>query len=1063
MKFLRLDLRAYGPFDGVDLDFPADGPGLHLIHGPNEAGKSSALRALRALLFGFPARTADNHRHEYKDLRVGATLLNPGGATLSLVRRKANAKTLRGPDDEEILPDDALSPFLGGISEERFAAIATSNLADLIRGGVDIISGRGDFGEILFGAGGLSRLPEVRRLLEAEAEELFKKGSRATNPRINAALGGLEAARRTAREKSLSSDEWRDAARAVDDALAKLDALGARLGGDERELRRLERLDRALPQLAARLDVLARLELLGDVPLLPEPFAERRQNAVAERGAAIEAARTSRQEIAAIEAELASIEVPDRLLAESKAIGGLREELGGLRKARARRPRLVEEADEAEAAALTISRDLAPSRSLDDAGSLRLTKPQRSSILALEREWGAIDAEVARAGEGVRALTARVVVAPHFEGPDQRHRLDELAALVARIQSRGDLEEADIKALAEVRRLESEADDELARLPRWSGSLDDLSRRPVPPDSAVSHLETSLAKAEAELQTADANVRTNAAEIASIDEQAEGFRAGGVPPSDADLARTRADRDAEWGEVRRAWIEGDSDIPPVELALRFEHRVALADRLADALRREADRVSARAALEARRRRLVGAGDGLGAVRAQAASRLDALEEEWARLWQAAGIDAGSPSEMRAWANLYRDLVTRAGLIRSARLAAEATGSAVAAARASLDAALRGLCEPRPSSLDDLAALLACARFAIERGETSRALALGRRTLSDAEARREAWQFRWDEAVRPLGLGPDVVPEVVRDSLDRLDALFDRLAESRRIRREVEEIDRDAARFAEDVVELSRRLGRSGGEGEPEAVAQAMSDALEEAERDQSRRLAAQARLKLERDRLDLAEAVVRDREALIDALVREARCGSADDLPAVERASAQVRMLRDRLDSIEADLLALGGGAGLDELIAQAEGIDVAIVSLGDPGPCGAGRGRPGDPGSAQSRSRPAPGAAGRDGRRARRLGGQRGGAAMAGGDRARCRAIRPAQARLGGAPAGDRTLSRTPPGPDPPPPGRPLRRADHRLLRRGRPRRGIRIRPRHPQRTSPRSEDEARLGGGDE
>ena len=38
MKFLRLDLLAYGPFTNRTLDLPASGPNLHLIYGLNEAG-----------------------------------------------------------------------------------------------------------------------------------------------------------------------------------------------------------------------------------------------------------------------------------------------------------------------------------------------------------------------------------------------------------------------------------------------------------------------------------------------------------------------------------------------------------------------------------------------------------------------------------------------------------------------------------------------------------------------------------------------------------------------------------------------------------------------------------------------------------------------------------------------------------------------------------------------------------------------------------------------------------------------------------------------------------------
>ena len=54
MKFLDLRLIAYGPFRDAKLAFEPDPLGLHMIYGPNEAGKSTALRAVKGVLYGIP-------------------------------------------------------------------------------------------------------------------------------------------------------------------------------------------------------------------------------------------------------------------------------------------------------------------------------------------------------------------------------------------------------------------------------------------------------------------------------------------------------------------------------------------------------------------------------------------------------------------------------------------------------------------------------------------------------------------------------------------------------------------------------------------------------------------------------------------------------------------------------------------------------------------------------------------------------------------------------------------------------------------------------------------------
>ncbi|MBI5442904.1 MAG: AAA family ATPase, partial [Deltaproteobacteria bacterium] len=94
MKLLSLDLLAYGPFTAQALDFSTGHPGLVVLHGANETGKSSALRALRALLYGFPSQSQDAaFLHPYPSLRVGATLQHSDGRVLRVLRRKGTKDT----------------------------------------------------------------------------------------------------------------------------------------------------------------------------------------------------------------------------------------------------------------------------------------------------------------------------------------------------------------------------------------------------------------------------------------------------------------------------------------------------------------------------------------------------------------------------------------------------------------------------------------------------------------------------------------------------------------------------------------------------------------------------------------------------------------------------------------------------------------------------------------------------------------------------------------------------------------------------------------------------------
>lgn len=90
MRLEILDLSAFGPFTHAQLDFSQTNNGLHLIYGPNEAGKSSALRAITNLFYGIPAQTSDNFIHEHKALRIGARISNANGDELTFIRRNTD-------------------------------------------------------------------------------------------------------------------------------------------------------------------------------------------------------------------------------------------------------------------------------------------------------------------------------------------------------------------------------------------------------------------------------------------------------------------------------------------------------------------------------------------------------------------------------------------------------------------------------------------------------------------------------------------------------------------------------------------------------------------------------------------------------------------------------------------------------------------------------------------------------------------------------------------------------------------------------------------------------------
>jgi uncharacterized protein YhaN len=114
--------------------------GLHVVFGPNETGKSSALRALKALLYGIPSNTPDNFQHDNVRLRISGRLRHSDGTDITFIRRKGNKHTLLGLD-EKPLPDSALDKFLGGVGGDLFSTMFGIDHATPVQGGQEILQG----------------------------------------------------------------------------------------------------------------------------------------------------------------------------------------------------------------------------------------------------------------------------------------------------------------------------------------------------------------------------------------------------------------------------------------------------------------------------------------------------------------------------------------------------------------------------------------------------------------------------------------------------------------------------------------------------------------------------------------------------------------------------------------------------------------------------------------------------------------------------------------------------------------------------------------------------------
>ncbi len=952
MKILTLNLRAFGPFTGVEIDLSEGSEGLHLVYGPNEAGKTCALRALEQLLFGIPGNSSDNFVHPYPKLRIGAKLLGRDGRQLEFFRRKGTKRTLLDVDDQTPLDEAVLQDFLGGMDRQTFITMFGIGHQRLEAGGREMARGGGELGQSLFGAGaGIANLRAVQESLDAEADNLFTpRGSR---PAINRCLAELKTARKAIRDAQLPAARWLEHEKALRAANERLAEVETRLAELSRQRSRCERIRDALPLVGRRKEILRQRAELGDVPILPDDFAEQRREADATLRAARKAEETAREAIAQIDAWIESIVVPETLLAQADVIEEVHQKLGSYRKAQADRPTLLAKRQQLETGARHILQDLDPKLSIEFADRLRLTSPQKVVIQNLGNRYEALANELRQAQQHIEDSRSDLAEVERAiaELPPAR----DAAALkdaVRRTQPHGDLEQQLAGSQTELTRLEDQAAADLEKLPLWSGSLDELERLAVPSAETVDRFEDQLAECDQQLALVRRNHQGAQDRLAECERQLDQLEREGDVPTEKELSEARRIRDLGWQLVLEAWQHGEPNADGLrefldhfpsetDLAAAYQQAVQTADRLADRLRREASRVAQLAQLQASRQTIERELDELAGQRNAVEEDRRRAERAWNECWEPLGITPRSPREMRAWLERQRALASQAEAIRTAKANVRTLEARIDGCRRELAERLAELDQPTDSPGESLSALLGrCQRVvdqldevATRRERLTADRAKLQKSAADAKAARERaqrkmkeWRDQWATAIEPLSLPPDTTPAATNEVLARINDLFACLKDAEALSLRIEGIDRDAEQFQQEVRALVDQVAPDLASLPVERQAREVYARWQKAVRDDEK-LGQLRRQRADRVKeRDHARRTIDEQIARLDAMCQEAGVPRHEDLSEAIQRSGQQRRLRDELKDREGRLLELAGGAAIEDFAAEVEAVDADEV-----------------------------------------------------------------------------------------------------------------------------------------
>jgi uncharacterized protein YhaN len=940
MRLSTLDLVRYGKFTGKTLDFGSARPGrpdLHLVYGPNEAGKSTLFSAVLDLFFGIEGRSAYNFLHPYPTMRIGATV-ETGGRSHALFRVKRQQNSLVDANDQP-LPEGLLSSAFGTVDRATYQLMFSLDDDSIEKGGESILRSEGELGSLLFSASsGLPDLTGVMGDLKARTDGFYRPQAR--KHRLAELKAELDALKDQRAEIDVSQREYTALRKARDLALERHETALSTRAGLRVQLEGVKAKLDGLPLLQRLRTLRAERGLLSDLPDPPVvwhqmlPDLMRAETEIGTRLAQVRADLARRlderdatlrdEAVLALAAELQHLETSGltaRFRTAAQDMPSRTQERAAVAADLKTRLLQLGRAPDEDAASLLL-----PPATIGKLRALGETHARLAERLdAAKRERAALEAAHREAVSRAEPQADAAGIAAPLATDDPQAFSDLLRAL-----RRDDFPLRQTSAREEIARLEDHLSDQLAAL-GGGHDADRLATLPVPADGDLDSWSFASETLSERLRRLDERLTELTPQLATAQAQRETILAQAEFADDDRASALRRARDEAWRQHR-------ADLTP-----------ATADGFEAALTRDDQAGAARLVQTeqlAQSRALFLTVSELGARKAVFEEQRSALLAERATLEAsiaeaaaACGLTAGvSLARLQDWLARRLKVLEVRSTLRAARQTLAQADASEARAMERLAKAFRpgvslpsdfetalAFCERLLTSAQTEAAERRAAADTLKRTET--ALAARRADAEAALAAMDDWKRDWDGLLSGLWLSPDGVVPTPAEVMPTLTVLaeIDRLVQRRNdFDHRIQAMGRDQDAFADAVARCCRALGTVPAD-DPLQDFTALQSRVAQAERVE----VLHARLSQEidsreEDARDLVAALERHEAGKHDMLAFFGCTELADVAGHLETAKARSR-LSDRISETEIDLAAR-------LRVGSAEEAEMILVALDEDG-----------------------------------------------------------------------------------------------------------------------------------
>ena len=954
MRLARLDLIRYGHFTDVSIEFPHSERDIHIVYGPNEAGKTTSLTAIEDLLFGIPDRSPNNFLHGYDSMLIGA-ILEGSDERLEFQRRKRRRDMILSPDGSPLHGDEGiLVPFLGGADRVYFDRMFNLSHGRLAEGGRAIIEARDDVGQMLFAAGtGLADLRGQLKQLEDEADGLW--GSRRSERRLYyQAEARLIDAKSRQREHSLSANAWRTARKVASDAENAYELTSQEHESKSIELKKLARIRRVYAAVRRRGELELEIAELGNVILLVEDASTQlaqAQKQEAEIRAQIEVLDPE------LEKETQTIEklaYDDTLVRYTDDISQLNEQRIGVRRGKGDLPKRWDEYNHELRELATLATEIG--WDVTDPDELIDRVPTRSKLEPI-RTLLVQDRELATTMQSKRTALDEAQVAfddktESLDAMGEVPDLSGLAAVLSVIHDSGDVESRIRIAQGQVDQVSEQIELKLRVIkPTLPDDIDIEALAAPPRATVVDHRDDALELRE---RLRDKKLQlANAQNALERDQQAfeQRMREEGVITLGA-VEEARVYRESLWELIKTQYVLG-LEIPKevaqvhatalVDISTTYESAVKQADSVADRRFDKAQAAGELAVLASNITHQKTVVKQLDADLVALKREGELLDQSWRVMWDDAPINVQTPNTMLEWLDTRNDILTLIGGHREAQyqltdymreekeaktlIQAEFTklGWVLEEIRAdtlrvTIERAerFRRDQEAKAERIDEM-------RKAVRSAEAD--LSRRRVVLGEAQVDRKTWRTKWADAVAEVGLKGEDNPGRMNIHLNVIEQMREHSAKAKDLQvNRIAAIERDIAGFERIVGEFLAKLASDLVKMDADtAVLQLERQRVEAIEAHKQHIKLTESISKRQKQIAELVEEGKKS-EAIIESLKKAADVCDEDGLKAAIDRSNRSRALQQELAGVMETLSQQSDGLAFDTLKEECRDIDIDVV-----------------------------------------------------------------------------------------------------------------------------------------